>query len=133
MTQEPSVEPHPSLVMRANGALTLFDAAASRAAHDAAIATVEAHTAPLWAELAYRAVERVAALGRPFIVDAAVEELERTVGPIIARPAEGRAWGAVMQRAMRAGIITPTGRFRNSANARHHANPRREWEARAVL
>jgi hypothetical protein len=42
----------------------------------------------------------------------------------IPRPAEGRAMGAVMQRAIRAGLIVPVG-FTTSTVPAHHKDPTR--------
>lgn len=93
---------------------------------DEAIVRVEAHAAPVFKELAFAAVCRVARRRHSFIVDMVWAELE--LGEA-APTHEKRAMGAVMVRASRAGIIEPTDEFRASEQRNCHSNPRRVWRS----
>jgi hypothetical protein len=95
-------------------------------ARDAAIETVASGADQHWLDIAFDCVCTVAARHETFIVDAVWRELESRD---YKEPPEGRAMGAVMVRAVKAGIITGTTEYRASDRRSAHANPRRVWRS----
>jgi hypothetical protein len=47
-------------------------------------------------------------------------------------PPDGRAWGSVMMKASRAGLIQATDRIRNATDPKVHMNPSRIWRSKAL-
>lgn len=82
---------------------------------------------PAFAAAADAAIRRVAAERAAFIVDDVWGYMPE--GP---RTVDGRAMGAAMQRAARAGVIAPTPEYWPSAQPQCHANPRRVWRSRVL-
>ena len=93
---------------------------------DEAMSRVEAHAAPTFNDLAFAAVCRVARRRHAFIVDMVWAELGEAAAASVH---EKRAMGAVMGKASRAGVISPTNEFRASEQRNCHANPRRVWRS----
>lgn len=48
-------------------------------------------------------------------------------------PAEPRAWGAIMRIAHRAGICSPTDRYRSGRSLTSHGRPERVWSSLVFL
>jgi hypothetical protein len=97
-----------------------LDLTAGRAARDRALANVDRAADDEWRADADTAIAQLAATGRPFVSDDVWEQG-------LVRVRENRALGARIQAAARAGIIKPTGQFRQTAQVKSHASPRREW------
>ena len=103
------------------------DLRGAQAARTAALAVVDKGAPESFKALAFVSVCRVASHLATFIVDDVWADLYRDgIGPPVV---EKRAMGAVMQRARKEGVITPTDQFRPSAQKQCHANPRRIWRS----
>ncbi len=94
------------------------------AARDAALAQVEANADEAWKQAALAAIHEAARRFPAFIVD----EVWPLIPPCF-ETHEGRAIGALMVQAKKAGWIEPTPDFRASRVANHHATPRRIWRS----
>ena len=93
----------------------------ARAARDEAIDQVAANAEPDEKEVALRAVKRaIVRWPDGFTTD----DLQALVGPVFREP---RAWGAVMKRAQKMGLCSPSGEYRQSTSARCHARPKMVW------
>lgn len=90
-------------------------------ARDEALARVEAHTAPIFAEHADRIVRTLARTGREFTTD---EVWKHLVGVFTHEP---RALGAVITRLAKAGIIEKTGAYVPSGRIECHGRPVPVW------
>lgn len=101
---------------------TIWDVAAGRTARDAAIADVEVRSVP-WRTVAWEALCDLVDVSATLTSDDVWAELDRRSIP---RPEEGRAMGPVMQRAVREGLITPTG-YTQGTNPKHHADVMRVY------
>jgi hypothetical protein len=77
-----------------------------------------------WAALAETALALVIQRLETFIVDD-VWDMMPSDAPT---PTDNRAMGAVLTRAIKAGLIRKTPNFRPSARQGCHANPRRVWQ-----
>lgn len=97
----------------------------SQQAKERAIAAAEAHANEQWRETAFVCVWRVAR-GRRFLTTDHVW-LELIEQPVATH--EPRAIGAIMQRAMREGMVKPTFSYWPSKRARCHGRPVRVWES----
>lgn len=80
-----------------------------------------AHIGDDWPLRAYQAVKIAAERNELFIIDAVWEHVEE--------PAEPRAIGGIMRRAMAAGLIEDTGRVEKSARVTAHRNKRTVWKS----
>lgn len=100
---------------------------------DKAIARVEAHAPEGFIEAAFLAVQRVAATQAYFITDAVWKDMLTSDARVveIAGVRERRAMGAVMRRAVEAGLIEPTENFWPSAQPQCHRRPMRVWHSLA--
>lgn len=101
-----------------------FDAKKATKNRDEAIALVENAANERWKAAAIEAVTYVALLNEEFIVDAVWQRLGT-----LPEPAEPRAMGAVMRRAVRDNLIEGTDRYRPSSRTTAHRNPRRIWRS----
>ena len=99
----------------------LLDLQAACVARDLAVARAEAHAAPAFAVAALAAVNRLTRRLRVFIVD----DVWAEIGDDWPATPDKRAMGAVMRRAVAAGLIEATADFRASVQKNCHANPRR--------
>lgn len=90
-----------------------------------AITRVETHADAEWKRVALDIVKSVAELFPSFTTDKVVERLAETK----AYTHEPRALGPIMQRAAKAGYITATDRFENSAAVSRHKAPKRIWQS----
>ena len=91
-------------------------------ARDAAICQVEAHADEDWRVAALEAV-RLAALHLPKFTT-------NQVWPMIAKDThDGRAMGAIMQRAAKQGYIVATNIWLPSDSVTNHARPQRVWHS----
>jgi hypothetical protein len=106
--------------------LSLFDQIGAIQARDEAINRVNEHAEPIWKRAALMAIRSIA-----------VEQTELTTDDVwlwlhemaIETPHEPRALGAMMVKAARAGLISPTDRTRKSLRPVCHANPKRVWQS----
>jgi hypothetical protein len=105
----------------------VIDAAAARRERDEAIERTARSAESSWYIAAMEAVAECARTLPEFIVDD-VQALLSAKG--IAPPSEGRRMGAVMVDARTRGLIEATDRYRPSAQAHCHANPRKVWLSR---
>lgn len=89
----------------------------------------EMNANPVWGEFAYRCVAEVAARRTSFTSDDVDDHIQSY--PIPNRPVthDKRALGPVMNRAARAGVITPTDRILASTRKKLHGSPRRIWNS----
>ena len=100
----------------------VFDPGAGAVARDEAIDRVEKAAAADWKAKALEAVRQCCLLNREFIPDQVWKYLDE-------KPKEPRAFGAVMQRAGKAGYCIKTERFRPSIIASNHRAPKRVWRS----
>ena len=99
---------------------------AAEQARDEAIARVDANADAGWKAEALRMILVVGRQKRTFIADDVWDAgLER--------PDEGRALGAILQRAHRLGYIEPTGEYRPSNQRQCHSNRRSVWRSLVYL
>jgi hypothetical protein len=91
---------------------------------DEAIGRVERNAAAGFNDAALEAVRQVAKLFAEFTTDEAIAALGKS-----ASTHDGRAWGAVMVRAQKQGLIAPTDRFRNTNRVSRHHAPIRIWKS----
>lgn len=100
----------------------LFDAAAARARRDEALARVDAHAPADWK-----------ARAQAVLVDVARRQPELIATDLwkagLDAPHEPRALGAVLQRAVREGILAPTGRVAQTDRTKAHARPCAVWRS----
>lgn len=101
----------------------------ARTMRDAGINTAARHAdeqSPRW-------VDRATELLTEYARQHRVINSERVRGYAASRglphPPDGRAWGAVMQRAARAGWIRKTGRYETAEDPKVHCNPVAVWES----
>lgn len=99
----------------------LFSRPAGRAARDTAIDAVRGAAPDSWLAEAKRCVLRLARTLDSFTTDDVWMELAGF------RPPEPRALGAVMRDLARAGKVTATEKYRQSARKACHARPLRVW------
>lgn len=114
----------PSVAKRMAAEIADAMLAPGRAARDKAIQKVETHANDEWKQSAFAAVEKTAREAEAFIVDSVWLRM-----PEGSSTHEGRAMGAIMQKAQREGLIAPTNDFRPSFDKTHHACPRRVWKS----
>jgi hypothetical protein len=95
-------------------------------ARDEAIDQAEDHAHAEWLAFALLTVKHLALLGSEFTTDAVWERLDH-YGVTTHEP---RAMGAVIKRAVRDGLIVPTGRYVKSARKVNHARPIPVWVGR---
>lgn len=101
---------------------TIFDALESARRRDAAIAQADAHAPEAWKERAFATVEAVAGKLPYFAADDIWNEgLEK--------PHEPRALGAVLIRAVKAGICEPTETWQHSRMPSQHRQPIRVYRS----
>lgn len=93
---------------------------------DKAIAQVATNTDPTWATETMLIIKQIATNTFDFTTDDIWQALSETSLPT---PHEPRALGALMIAAQRAGLITPTDRYRQSQRPECHARPIRVWQA----
>jgi hypothetical protein len=77
-----------------------------------------------WTEEAAGWVQRVAGRGVPFICEEVRSEAERNGMPT---PPDSRAWGAILIKAARDGVVRKTGIYRPGSNPISHYRPQAEW------
>lgn len=89
------------------------------------ILAATAKAVPTWTDRAHRAIDQLAATGRPFTAD----DITRLIG--LPRPDEGvnrnNAVGAVFRAAARRGVIVRVG-FTQSGRTRSHGRVLAEWQ-----
>lgn len=104
----------------------VFDAAASAAARDDAIERVREAASDVWKAEAFSAVAHVCRMRKEFTTDDvwALLDAREVVGP-----REPRAMGAIMQRAVRAGLCASTDRTSKSRRVECHRRPMQVWES----
>jgi hypothetical protein len=95
-------------------------------ARDKAITQVATNTNPTWAAQTMLIIKQIATNTFDFTTDDIWQQLSETSLPT---PHEPRALGALMIAAHRAGLITPTDRYRQSKRPECHARPIRVWQA----
>ena len=95
----------------------------AQALRDEGIQRADDHADPDWKDAALEAVHQTALALYEFIVDDVWERLG-------SRPAEGRAMGAVMKKAVSEGWIEATNLYKPSVQPQCHANPRRVWRSK---
>jgi hypothetical protein len=95
-------------------------------ARDKAITQVATNTDPTWATETMLIIKQIATNTFDFTTDDIWQQLSETSLPT---PHEPRALGALMIAAQRAGLITPTDRYRQSKRPECHARPIRVWQA----
>ena len=93
---------------------------------DKAIAQVATNTDPTWATETMLIIKQIATNTFDFTTDDIWQALSEASLPT---PHEPRALGALMIAAHRAGLITPTDRYRQSKRPECHARPIRVWQA----
>ena len=93
---------------------------------DKAIAQVATNTDPAWWQQTMLIIKQIATDTFDFTTDDIWRELATAPLPT---PHEPRALGALMIAAHRAGLITPTDRYRQSKRPECHARPIRVWQA----
>jgi hypothetical protein len=108
--------------MAEQATVTLFDWAAAQTARDAAVTSVGENASATWMMRARQAIDWCAATTDEFTTDDVWQAMEGIPGPH-----DGRAMGAAMTNARRAGVIVPTDRFRNSIQVSNHGRPVRLW------
>ena len=79
-------------------------------------------TAPGWTDRAYAALESYVD-GRLVTETFTIEQAREVAGLLVDEPPDGRAWGAVTQRAIRAGLIEWTGDFARAASSNGSPKP----------
>jgi len=97
--------------------------AAGRKLRDQALERVEGNAKADWTQQAFEVVTALARSGRPFTPD-------DVWAAGLPRPREARALGPVMMRAVKSGLIEPTGEWINSKQASQHATPVRVWRGK---
>lgn len=110
--------------------LSIFDAAAACEARDEAVAAVDVVADPGWKRAADWAIAHLAAMCHEFTTDDVWQLLYDIAVP---SPREPRALGAAMQRAMKAGVISPSDRIVQSQRPECHARPVRVWHSTALV
>jgi hypothetical protein len=104
--------------------VNLLDIAEATSNRDDGIRRASEHANSDWRWHAEQAVMRAARKLPELIADDVQLEI-----PVEVTTHEGRALGAVMLAAVKAGILEKTERFKASANPRCHRNPRRIWRS----
>jgi len=102
----------------------IFDAEVSAAARDAAIEQVDDAASVDWKAEALVAVARVCEIREEFTTDAVWALLDQRG---VAIPREPRAMGAIMRRAVVAGLCLPTDRTSKSVRVECHRRPLQIW------
>lgn len=95
---------------------------------DAGIASAIQHAdaeSPTWSERAFRFVRAFATMNNNLTSEGVRQYAERCGLP---KPPDGRAWGAVMIRAVRAGIIAKIG-YTTALDPKVHCNPVTLWQS----
>lgn len=77
---------------------------------------------PGWTERAYQAL-RSYVEGRLHSETFTIEQAREVAGLLVDEPPDGRAWGAVTQRAIRAGLIVRTGEYAPAASSNGSPKP----------
>jgi hypothetical protein len=93
-------------------------------ARDEAIAKVEKNAAAGFNVAALDSIRRTAGKFYEFTTDEVIAEHGDA-----AATHDGRAWGAAMVKAQKAGLIRPTREFRNTNRASRHHAPIRIWRS----
>ena len=83
------------------------------------------HANSYWKSVASDAIRTVAQTHQEFTVDDVTEVINKTG----VTTGEGRAIGAIMQSASRAGMIQKTGQYRECKIPRHHGLPKAIWRS----
>jgi len=105
----------------------VFDAEASATARDAAIEQVKEAADMAWKVEAFAAVDYVSRLKDEFTTDAVWWKLaQRGIG----FPREPRAMGAIMRKAVLAGLCEPTDQTRKSVRVDCHRRPLQVWKSK---
>lgn len=81
--------------------------------------------APTWSERAFRFTKAFAIMNKRLTSEGVRQYAERCGLP---KPPDGRAWGAVMIRAVRAGIIAKIG-YTTALDPKVHCNPVTLWQS----
>lgn len=92
-----------------------------------ALDKLEREAQQTWFENACEAVRATARKEFEFTRDDVWDLCERTGVAIDPPGQDRRAWGAVMRSVARSGMITKTGRVRNTRRAEGHSNPKTVW------
>lgn len=90
----------------------------ARKARDEAMDRVEAHADEDWKAMAMQAVQELARYPAPFTTDAVWALLRHWE---VTPPHEPRAMGPIMMKAVRLGLIVPTGEYKQSTSVVNHA------------
>lgn len=109
--------------------LSIFDIQQARKNRERAVSQVASAADPAWMKAADWAITHVACETCELTTDDIWNLLHRYAIPM---PAEPRALGAAMQRAARAGVISPTDRIVQSERPECHARPVRVWRSLLV-
>lgn len=109
------------------GQLTVFDLVRAAKNRDQAIDEVEAHADDEWVACAFAAVRATAETLDEFTTDDCASYLARIYPE--AWTHEGRAWGAVMRRAVKNHWIVNTGRVKASTMVSNHRRPKTVWRS----
>jgi hypothetical protein len=104
----------------------IFDAEVSAAARDAAIEQVDDAASVDWKAEALVAVARICEIREEFTTDAVWAMLDERG---VAIPREPRAMGAIMRRAVAAGLCLPTDRTSKSVRVECHRRPLQIWQS----
>lgn len=105
----------------------VFDAEASATARDVAIEQVKEAADMAWKVEAFAAIDYVCRLREEFTTDAVWWKLaQRGVG----LPREPRAMGAIMRKAVLAGLCEPTNQTRKSVRVDCHRRPLQVWKSK---
>lgn len=105
-----------------------FDFEAARAARDDGMQRAVEHAdrvTPMWSDMAYAFLEGYAREHELFTT----EDMRFASAGTIPSPDEGRAWGGVVQRASRAGLIRLDG-FVTARDPKVHCNVVKRWRSR---
>lgn len=100
---------------------------------DAGIARAVEHADAVcedWAETAYAWLERMRTCGPHIVLDKrsfTTEDLRLTSAFVIDVPPDSRAWGGIVRRAAKAGLIEATGEFKKCMNPMGHKRDCRVW------
>jgi hypothetical protein len=101
-----------------------MDLPAARMNRDDGIRVATAAARKPFIDAAYAALLEVLAQRDRFIID----DVWQAMGPTAPQTHERRAIAAVIMRARRERLITPSGEYRSSAQPQCHANPRQIWQ-----
>ena len=108
-----------------------LDAAASQRARDAGMHTATAHADRIeanWTDRAYTLLREFARISDDFLTEDLRDWAHRVKG--FSTPPDGRAWGGVINRAVKAGLIFRIG-FKPKKSKNCHGQPISVWRVAA--